>query len=250
MDILALILARGGSKGIPRKNLLPLRGKPMIAYSIEHARASKHITRVIVSTDDPEIAAVAREHGAETPFLRPAEFARDASVDFEAFHHALTWLGEHENYRPEIVVQLRPPGPVRKVALVDAAIETLLADPAADSVKSVRRPTESPYKMWGMEGRYLRPLLALPGVAEAHTLPRQMLPPVFWQSGYVDVIRSRTILEQKLMYGRVVLPFLVEEIIYEIDYLEDIPQVERALAALEGGELHDGPPSGAERHSV
>ncbi len=93
-EILALILARGGSKSIPRKNLLPLLGKPLLAYSIGHALASRHITRVIVSTDDAEIASVARDHGAETPFLRPAELAADESTDYDGFRHAVEWLRE------------------------------------------------------------------------------------------------------------------------------------------------------------
>ena len=112
-EILALIPARGGSKSIPRKNLRLLGGRPMITYSIDHARASRHITRIIVSTDDDEIAAVSRAAGAEVPFLRPAEYAQDQSLDFEVFDHALRWLQTHENYRPDLVVHLRPTGPVR-----------------------------------------------------------------------------------------------------------------------------------------
>src|SRR5262245_15308585 len=92
LEVLALIPARGGSKGIPRKNLLPLAGKPLIAFSIEQARASRLITRTIVSTDDDEIAAEASRYGAEVPFMRPAEFARDSSTDHEVFRHALEWL--------------------------------------------------------------------------------------------------------------------------------------------------------------
>src|SRR4249919_39335 len=112
-NILALIPARGGSKSIPRKNLLPIAGKPLIAYSIEHALMSQHVTRTVVSTDDPEIASVARACGAEVPFMRPAEFAQDLSTDLEVFRHALTWLREHERYECGLVVHLRPTGPVR-----------------------------------------------------------------------------------------------------------------------------------------
>ena len=107
-EVLALIPARGGSKGIPRKNIRLFAGHPLIAWSIAAAKRSEYVTRVIVSTDDEEIAAVAREHGAETPFLRPAEFAQDNSTDLPLFEHALKWLEEVEGYRPEVVVQLRP----------------------------------------------------------------------------------------------------------------------------------------------
>ena len=107
-QILALIPARGGSKGVPRKNVMMLDGKPMIAYSILQAQASQRINRVVVSTDDEEIAAVAREWGAEVPFMRPAEYAQDLSPDIDVFRHALTWLRDNQNYEPEMVVHLRP----------------------------------------------------------------------------------------------------------------------------------------------
>ena len=113
MEILALIPARGGSKSIPRKNIRPLAGHPLIAYSIAAGRQSNLVTRTIVSTDDEEIARIARQYGAETPFLRPAEFAQDNTTDFPVFTHALSWLKEHEGYQPEIVVQLRPTSPIR-----------------------------------------------------------------------------------------------------------------------------------------
>lgn len=248
-QILALILARGGSKSIPRKNLLPLLGKPLLAYTIGHALASRHITRTIVSTDDEEIARVAREYGAETPFLRPAELAADDSTDYDGFRHALEWLRDHEGYTPDLVVQLRPPGPVRDVALIDSAIERILAHPEADSLKSVSRPTESPFKMWRMEGDYLQPLVDLPGMVEVHTLPRQRLPQVFWQNGYVDIIRPRTILEQNLMYGRTVLPFMIEGKIHELDYHSDIAPLEAALEAQLSGRAHEADPVEI-RHSV
>ena len=113
MEILAIIPARGGSKSIPRKNIRPLAGHPLIAYSIAAGRQSRLVTRTIVSTDDEEIAAVARQYGAETPFLRPAEFAQDNTTDFPVFTHALGWLKEHEGYQPDIIVQLRPTSPIR-----------------------------------------------------------------------------------------------------------------------------------------
>ncbi|HQC21081.1 MAG TPA: acylneuraminate cytidylyltransferase family protein, partial [Anaerolineaceae bacterium] len=112
-EVLALIPARGGSKGIPRKNIRDFGGAPLIAWSIAAALRAETVTRVIVSTDDEEIAAVAREWGAETPFLRPAELAQDDTTDYPVFRHALDWLAAHENYRPEVVVQLRPTSPVR-----------------------------------------------------------------------------------------------------------------------------------------
>lgn len=103
-EVLAIIPARGGSKGIPRKNIRSFAGAPLIAWSIAAAQQSNTVTRVIVSTDDEEIAAVARQYGAETPFLRPAEFAQDQTTDLPVFEHALDWLAAHEQYQPNVVV--------------------------------------------------------------------------------------------------------------------------------------------------
>jgi len=236
-EILALIPARGGSKSIPRKNILPLAGKPLIAYSIEQARAARHITRVVVSTDDEEIGRVAREHGAEVPFMRPAEFAQDLSPDIDVFRHTLTWLRDHERYVPELVVHLRPTGPVRRVELIDEAIERMLAHSEADSLRSISSPIQTPYKMWRIEDGYLRPLVTVGGMVESYCMPRQMLPPVYWQNGYVDVVRARTVLEQGLMCGHTILPFVTNEPMLEIDYPESLPVVEEALRLQRGDPL-------------
>src|SRR3954469_2165589 len=134
-EVLALIPARGGSKGIPRKNVIDIAGKPLIAWSIEHALAAARVTRVVVSTDDEEIASVAAAWGADVPFLRPAEFAQDLSPDIDVFRHALEFLAR-ESYTPEMVVHLRPTGPVRRVDDIDAAIGLLASDPDADAVRA------------------------------------------------------------------------------------------------------------------
>ncbi len=233
-EILALIPARGGSKGIPRKNVIELAGKPLIAYSIEHALQSALVTRTIVSTDDDEIAAVSRAHGAEVPFMRPPEFARDLSTDFEVFEHVLTTLKQQEGYVPELVVQLRPTSPVRRVSVIDAAIQALLAQPEADSLKSLSPSKTSPYKLWVVDSRGASPLLELPGLPEAHSMPRQILPTVYAGNGYVDIIRPRAILEQGSMVGKTVLPFVLDEPIFDLDYPEQIAALEEALYARAG----------------
>lgn len=229
-EVLALIPARGGSKSIPRKNLLMVGGKPLIAHSIEHALASAHITRTIVSTDDDEIAQVAREYGAEVPFRRPAEYATDAAIDLDVFRHALATLRDAEGYACECVVHLRPTGPVRRVARIDEAIARFLADPAADSLRSVTAPAQTPYKMWRMSGDYLETLLPIAGVSEPYCQPRQGLPEVFWQNGYIDIVRPRVVLELGLMCGHRILPFVMDEPVLELDYPEHVAAIEAALA--------------------
>ena len=150
-EVLAIIPARGGSKGIPRKNILSFAGQPLIAWSIAAAKQSHLVTRIIVSTDDEEIAVVARRLGAEVPFLRPAELAQDLSVDLPLFEHALSWLKEHEGYQPEILIQLRPTSPIRPKKMVDGAVQMLLDHPEAHSVRGVIPSGQNPYKMWTID---------------------------------------------------------------------------------------------------
>lgn len=231
-EVLALIPARGGSKSLPRKNILPLSGKPLIAHSIEDALQSKRIGRVIVTTDDEEIAAIAREHGAETPFLRPSELAGDNSVDIEYLRHAMEWLAEHENYHPALVVTLRPTEPLRQPATIDRAIETLIQHPGADSLRSIRTATETPFKMWLREpSGMLRAAAPLAGIHEPHNQPRQSLPFAYWQDGYIDVARAETILEKNSPTGDRILGFIIDEDTINIDYADELEAAEQALGS-------------------
>jgi len=234
-EILALIPARGGSKGVPRKNVLPMLGRPLIAWSIYHAQMSSHVTRIIVSTDDDEIAQVASKWGAEVPFKRPAEFAQDLSTDIEVFRHALQWLKDTEDYKPDLVVHLRPTGPARRIAKIDAAIEMMLEHPAADSLRSVSLATQTPYKMWFLDNEFMHPVVKLDSVKDSHSLPRQMLPKAYWQNGYVDITRPDTVLEKESMVGEHPLPYIIDEIVHDVDYPENIPDVEAALKAILDG---------------
>jgi N-acylneuraminate cytidylyltransferase len=249
--VLALIPARGGSKGIPRKNVMPIAGRPLIAHSIAQARAARHVQRVIVSTDDEEIAAVAEAWGAEVPFRRPAEYAQDLSPDIDVFRHALEWLRAQEGYEPAVVVHLRPTEPVRRVADIDRAVELLLADERADAVRSVSVALQTPYKMWrlGPEGT-LEPLLRLPGVADAQSQPRQQLPLVYWQNGCIDALRPRAVLEKQSMWGERVLALVMSDPLLPLDYPENIPAVEAALRRLAAGlpPVAGAPERGEDRH--
>ncbi len=247
-SVLALIPARGGSKGIPRKNLLDVAGKPLIAWSILTSVAASRIDRVVVSTDDDEIASVARHWGAEVPFMRPAAFSQDHSPDIEVFRHALEYLAEAEAYRPAMVVHLRPTAPVRRVEDVDAAIGLLASRPDADAVRSVSLARQTPYKMWRLtEDGAIAPFATMPGQVDCQSGPRQLLPRVYAQNGYVDVVRPRAVLEMHSMWGHVVLPFMID-VLFDLDYPEDVAPVEGALRRLERGlEL---PHVGSDRHSV
>jgi N-acylneuraminate cytidylyltransferase len=229
-EILALIPARGGSKSIPRKNVVPYAGKPLICWTIEQARACARITRIVVSTDDDEIAAVARGAGAEVPFRRPSEIAGDLSPDIETFAHALGWLAREQGYACELVVHLRATCPLRTAEHIGAAIDLMLRHPEADSLRSVSVAQQTPYKMWRAENGWLRPLIGLDGLREAHSMPRQLLPTALWHNGYIDIIRPRAILAGS-MTGERVLAFMMSEPTYDIDHREDLAAAERALRA-------------------
>jgi YrbI family 3-deoxy-D-manno-octulosonate 8-phosphate phosphatase len=231
-EILALIPARGGSKGIPRKNIRSFAGYPLIAWSIAAAKQSELVTRVIVSTDDEEIASVARECGAETPFLRPAELAQDQTTDLPVFEQALQRLEENEDYWPEIAIQLRPTSPIRPTGMVDHAIRILLEHDDADCVRGVVPAGQNPFKMWRFSGeeKPLTPLLGVPGIAEPYNAPRQILPPVYWQTGHIDAIRVSTIKNKKSLTGDVIYPLVIDpRYTVDIDNLSDWAKYE-ALA--------------------
>jgi N-acylneuraminate cytidylyltransferase len=231
-DILALIPARGGSKGIPRKNIRSFAGYPLIAWSIAAAKQSELVSRVLVSTDDEEIAAVARECGAETPFLRPAELAQDKTTDLPVFEHAIRWLEENEGYKPEILIQLRPTSPIRPKGMLDHAIHILLEHHDADCVRGVVPAGQNPFKMWRFYGEEqpIQPLLEVEGIEEPYNAPRQILPPVYWQTGHIDAIRVSTLREKHSLTGDVIYPLLIDpRYTVDIDNLSDWTKYE-ALA--------------------
>ena len=212
LEVLAVIPARGGSKGIPRKNILDFAGYPLISYSIAAATQSKFVTRTIVSTDDEEIAQIARAYGAEIPFLRPAELAEDNTLDYPVFEHLLLKLQQTEGYVPDVVVQLRPTSPVRPVNVVDDAVQLLIDHENATCVRGIVPAGQNPHKMWRVdpETRQMIPLLKVEGIKEPYNAPRQLLPDVFWQTGHIDAIRTSTITEQKSLTGDFLLPLMID----------------------------------------
>jgi CMP-N,N'-diacetyllegionaminic acid synthase len=230
VTIVAIIPARGGSKGIPKKNIFPLAGKPLIAHSIEDSLNCSKIQRTLVSTDDSEIAEVARSFGAEVPFMRPSKLAQDETPDLPVFLHALEWIHAHEGKLPDLVVHLRPTTPLRPPGLIDKAIKMIVNDPQADCVRSIREPPQSPYKMWQVEGKYLKPFIQL-GTEESYNLPRQKLPPVYYHDGLLDVIRTSTIMEKKSVTGTRTLPLRINEsfLVVDIDQPVDLVTAEVLL---------------------
>ena len=240
-EVLALIPARGGSKGIPRKNIREFAGFPLIAYSIAAGLQAEEVSRVIVSTDDAEIASVAKRFNADVPFMRPKEFAQDDTPDLPVFQHALRWLAENENYEPDIVVQLRPTSPLRKLTHINSAVAKLRNTPEADSIRTVCEPFQNPFKMWQIDNKgFMKPLIKqewfeeLKGVDEPYNIPHQQLPKTYWQTGYVDAAWTRTIVEKKSMTGEKILPLEIEAGDWvDIDSPDDWEHAEALLASMD-----------------
>ncbi len=180
---LALIPARGGSRSVPMKNITDLAGRPRIAYTIETALAARCVTRVIVTTDSERIAETARTHGAEVPFMRPEALARDDSPAFAYIHHAVAWLDQHEQYRPDCLVLLQPTSPFRAPEDIDSAVDILLAT-GGKAVVSVCAAPHHPYWMQTIapDGR-LQPFTE----QDMTMLQRQAHPPVYVRNGSVYV---------------------------------------------------------------
>lgn len=234
-------MARGGSKGIPRKNIVSCGGEPLIAYTIQAAKHSSAITRLIVSTDDEEIARVAREYGAEVPFMRPAEIAEDTTLDIPVVEHALAWLKENEGYVPDIIVHLRPTTPLKKSSDIDKGVALLLEHPEAQSSRSVCSPIYTAFKMYKYDeaaSPFLEPLLkgdfpeTFAEFPEPYNMPRQKLPPVWRHSGYVDVIRRSTI-EAGSISGTKIIPLFFDawrDI--DIDNPLDLMRAEQVISEL------------------
>lgn len=233
MNILAVIPARSGSKSVKDKNIRRINNKPMLAYSIEHAKQSRYINRILVSTDSEAYAKIAREYGAETPFLRPAEYATDTALDYDVFLHCLTYLKEKEGYEADIVVQLRPTYPIRNVDDIDMMIEMLMEHKEADSVRSIAPAKEIPYKMWHkQENGEITPLIT--NIKECYNMPRQELPKVYYQNACIDVFRGNVVIEKHSMSGDKILGYEMTHN-YDIDTEEEFQKAEEYIKISAGG---------------
>lgn len=230
MSILALITARGGSKGIPRKNVLPLGDKPVIVWSIKAALTSRSVDRVIVSTDDEEIAAISREHGAEVPFLRPTELARDDTGHMDVVIHAIEWLEREQDYRPDLVLLLQPTSPLRTPEDIDAAAE-LIATRAADSVVSVCETHQHPHLIRKIsEKGTLVDFVSgspQPGSSERR---RQDLPPAYFENGAIYLTKRSVLLERRTFVPENTVPYIMPaERSLQIDDAWDLRLIEMVV---------------------
>jgi CMP-N,N'-diacetyllegionaminic acid synthase len=227
--VLGLIPARGGSKGVPRKNLQPLCGKPLLQYTAEAALAARLLSCVILSTDDEEIAEVGRRCGLSVPFMRPAELARNETPTLPVVQHAVLWM-EAQGEKFDAVCLLQPTNPLRRPEHIDGCIE-LLESGDADAVITVLAVPEEHNPHW-VYFRQEDGTLRL-STSESTPIPRrQDLPAAFHREGSVYVTRRDVIINEQSLYGRRLLGFPLEsKQTVNIDSLEDLA---RASALLNG----------------
>lgn len=216
MKILGIVPARGGSKGVPGKNIKPFAGEPLIAYTIKIAQASNLIDRLILSTDDEAIANVGRDYGIEIPFLRPQELATDTADAISVFQHALKFVMQ-ENYIPDAVLVLQPTSPLREVKDIVEAIK-LMKDKGFDQVISVTKVNQHPYWMKTLQDdNLIKPFMDLAGVS----LRRQDLPPLFIPNGAIYLYSREYLMElwDNPKIGAVVMEsWRSQDIDYPIDF--------------------------------
>ncbi len=225
--IVAIIPARGGSKKIPRKNIMLLAGKPLIAWTIEMALKCQCIDRVIVSTDDTEIADTSRKYGAEIPFMRPMDLSQDSTSDLAVCQHALRQIADNENYHPDIVVWLRPTCPLRRVEDIKAGVDKLI-ETGADCVRSVTQVEHHPYWMKRLEEDRLQPFLK--DKDEKKYYQRQLLPELYRLNGVVDVVLAKNVLmKQQLFRGDMRAVIIPSEFSVDIDTELDFMLAETIL---------------------
>jgi len=228
VNVLGVIPARGGSKTIPHKNIAKLAGRPLLAYTCDAALASKRLTRVVLSTDDPFIAEIGRQCGVEVPFLRPANLAQDDTPMLGVLQHALSVLRETEGYQPDAVVLLQPTSPLRRAEHVDAAVEMLLKKDVDSVVSVVEVPHQfNPASLLRLEDDRLVPFLQGPIV-----LRRQEKPCAWARNGpAVLAVRTEVLLNKNSLYGDDSVPFVMDaEDSIDIDSPLDLEFAEFLLA--------------------
>jgi CMP-N,N'-diacetyllegionaminic acid synthase len=230
-SIVALIPARSGSERVRDKNTRPLAGHPLLAYAIASARQAGIFDRIVCSTDNGKIAAVAQRYGADTPFLRPAKFATSTSPDIEWITHALAALEEHY----DLFAIVRATNPFRGPDVLIRGLERLLATPEADSIRAVELVKQHPGKMWVLEGKTMRPLLDQSHLESAwHAGQYQALPEIYVQNSALEIAWTRVVSQTGTREGRVVAPFLTRG--HEGFNIDDEEDWDRARRLLDGGE--------------
>ncbi|KAB2933647.1 MAG: acylneuraminate cytidylyltransferase family protein [Leptonema illini] len=225
--VLAIIPARSGSKGLPGKNILPMNGKPLIAWTIEKARKSLYVDVVLVSTDGLEIASVAKEYGADVPFMRPSELASDTASTYDVIRHALSYFSESEHMEFDYIILLEPTSPLREDQDIDRMLEALHEKSGDfDAIVSIGQVTEHPSIMKRLVGDRLEPFC--PDLSQSSR--RQDNEPAFFPYGVGYIAKTATLLEENTFYARRCLSYpILRYQNYEIDDIYDFLCVESVM---------------------
>ena len=233
IGVVAIIPARSGSKSLVDKNIKHLSGHPLIAYSIAAAKLSKKINRVIISTDSQEYADIAKQYGAEVPFIRPDKYSTDAATDKGFLVHAMSWIKENEGRVPEYWVHLRPTTPLRSVEIVDSAINEIMQSQDATSLRSGHKAPESPLKWFVKDNCYFKGLAD----GEDYNLPKEAFKQVYIPDGFVDIVKSSFVMKNKEIHGDKMIGF-ESPVCTEVDSLEEFEYIQYQLDK-NGSELLD-----------
>ncbi|GJM33442.1 MAG: hypothetical protein DHS20C18_24430 [Saprospiraceae bacterium] len=229
MKILGIIPARGGSKGVPRKNIKQLAGKPLIAYTIQSGKASKHLNHLIVSTEDEEIAAISRKLKADVPFLRPNELAQDSTPTLPVLIHALNYYSQLGQYFDAVCI-LQTTTPFRPAKMIDNAIEKFIST-GADTLISLR-PVPIEYNPHWVFEETTGELLKI-STGERQIIPRrQELPPAFHRDGMLYLVKSDVLLKQNTIFGNTITGYLTQGEAVNIDTFEDWNKAEELATKL------------------
>jgi len=212
MRTVAIIPARGGSKGVPLKNIRMMAGRPLIEYTISSAKNSKKIDRIIVSTDDKKIAQISKSLGAEVPFLRPKVLAQDDSSSINVIKHALQFLLINQSYTPDIILILQPTSPFRTTEVIGRSIEMLKKSKEATSVISVSKIKTHPYNAFWYNTKYLKPF----NDNFQKYSQRQKVPSLYYPTGSIFTFWNKTLKKYHSIYGPRIKP-IIEEHSIDID---------------------------------
>jgi N-acylneuraminate cytidylyltransferase len=241
MYIVSLIPARGGSKGIPNKNIKLLNNKPLIAYSIETSLKSSFINETIVSTDSTIIADISKKYGASVPYLRPDDISQDDSPDIQFINHYITWLKDNNKKIPDMIIHLRPTYPIRDNDFLDKCIQTFINNyEQYDSLRTVIESEKSPFKMYYIEDNYnsnIKEKQLIPVIPaseylflkEPYNMCRQNLPKTYLHNGCIDIFKT-SILSKNTISGKTIYPIIMDNSENnDIDTLEDWEKTEKKL---------------------
>ena len=227
MNIVTVIPARGGSKSIPRKNIISLGGYPLIKYTIDYSLKSELISKTIVSTDDQEIAKTAIKYGAEVPFIRPSELAEDDVPDYPVMLHALTEVEKNIESNVDIIILLRPTSPLRPEGLIERGVDIMKNNPEATSVRAVTSSKEHYFRQWKKDQKYIVTVKDTDSVVEPYNIPRQFLPESYFQTVDIELIRRKTLISGSVS-GNYVMPLVIDsDSVYDIDNLSDLILAEK-----------------------